>query len=37
MVRRQFIQSLTILGASSCIDFEYLASLKHKNYKIGAC
>ena len=37
MVRRQFIQSLTILGASSCIDFEYLASLKHKNFKIGAC
>ena len=37
MVRRQFIQSLTILGASSCIDFEYLASLKLKNYKIGAC
>ena len=37
MVRRQFIQSLTILGASSCIDFEYLASLKHKKFKIGAC
>ena len=37
MVRRQFIQSLTILGASSCIDFEYLASLKLKNYKICAC
>jgi sugar phosphate isomerase/epimerase len=37
MVRRQFIQSLTILGTSSCIDFEYLASLKHKNFKIGAC
>lgn len=37
MVRRQFIHSLTILGASSCIDFEYLASLKHKNFKIGAC
>jgi sugar phosphate isomerase/epimerase len=37
MVRRQFIQSLTILGASSCIDFEYLASLKLKKYKIGAC
>ena len=37
MVRRQFIQSLTILGTSSCIDFEYLASLKLKNYKIGAC
>jgi len=37
MVRRQFIQSLTILGASSCFDFEYLASLKLKNYKIVAC
>jgi sugar phosphate isomerase/epimerase len=37
MVRRQFIQSLTILGTSSCIDFEYLASLKHKKYNIGAC
>ena len=37
MVRRQFIEYLTLLGASSCIDFEYLASLKLKNYKIGAC
>ena len=37
MVRRQFIQSLTLLGASSCIDVEYLASLKLKKYKIGAC
>ena len=37
MVRRKFIQSLTILGTSSCIDFEYLASLKLKKYKIGAC
>ena len=37
MVRRQFIQYLTLLGASPCIDFEYLASLKHKKYNIGAC
>ena len=37
MVRRQFIEYLTLLGASSCIDFEYLASLKHKKFKIGAC
>ena len=37
MVRRQFIEYLTLLGASSCIDFEYLASLKLKKYKIGAC
>ncbi len=37
MIRRQFIQSLTLLGASTCIDVEYLASLKHKKYNIGAC
>jgi sugar phosphate isomerase/epimerase len=37
MVRRQFIQYLTLLGASPYIDVEYLASLKHKKYNIGAC
>jgi sugar phosphate isomerase/epimerase len=37
MVRRQFIQSLALLGASPGIDFGYLASLKHKKYNIGAC
>jgi len=37
MVRRQFIEYLTLLGASTCFDFEYLASLKLKKYKIGAC
>lgn len=37
MVRRQFIQSLMLLSASPCIDIEYVASLKHKKYKIGAC
>jgi sugar phosphate isomerase/epimerase len=37
MVRRLFIQYLTLLGASPCIDFGYLASFKHKKYNIGAC
>jgi sugar phosphate isomerase/epimerase len=37
MVRRQFIEYLTLLGASPYIDVEYLASLKHKKYNIGAC